>query len=66
MVFFNSASRPFGNGKFEAPDKYSKRGMGFWNNRYDMDTIRTFSHIHGLGIVWNSVMPIKTGAFNGL
>ncbi len=54
--FFNSASRPFGMVNM-SPDTELN---GVWGSgyKYDVDTIKGFSHIHGWQISGISVMPV--------
>ena len=60
--FFNSATRPFGMVNLSPDNLLSGEwGSGY---RYNTDTIRTFSHVHGWQLSGIPVMPIS-GAFNG-
>lgn len=60
--FFNSASRPFGMVNL-SPDNSIESD---WNAgyRYEKDSIKCFSHIHGWQLSGIPVMP-TTGVFNG-
>lgn len=62
FFFFSSATRPFGMVNL-SPDMELD---GTWNTgyRYNVDTIRCFSHIHGWELSGIPVLPV-TGPFKG-
>ncbi len=61
-IFFSSACRPFGMVNL-SPDNFAE---GDWGSgyRYERDSIKFFSHIHGWQLSGIPVMPVN-GEFNG-
>lgn len=61
-IFFSSASRPFGMVNL-SPDNYAETDWGS-GYRYERDSIKFFSHIHGWQLSGVPVMPVN-GEFKG-